>query len=59
MYRPICSIADQVALQRDLSALEHWGSAWGMQFNASKCQVMHICKPHNTKPYMYSLCDTI
>ena len=59
MYRPIRSIADQVALQCDLSALERWGSAWGMRFNASKCQVMHICKPHNTKPYMYSLCDTI
>ena len=59
MYRPMCSIADQAELQRNLSAPKPWGGVWGMRFNASKCQVMHTCKPHNTKPYMYRLCDTI
>ena len=59
MYCPICSIAEQVALQNDLSALKHWVGASGMQFSAFKCQIMHICKPCDTKPDMYSLCDTI
>ena len=59
MYCPIRCSADQVALQRDLSALVRWDGAWGIQFNASKCQDMHIHKSHNTKPNMYSLCDTI
>ena len=42
LYRTISSVDDQVALQRDLDALEGWCDTWGMRFNVSKCQIMHI-----------------
>ena len=57
MYRPICSIADQFELQRDLSALERWGDAWGMRFNASKCLIMQIHRSRSPLQHYYTLCN--
>ena len=37
LYRPMCDISDSVALQRDLSSLESWSEAWGLRFDAPKC----------------------
>ena len=59
MYRPIRSIADQVALQQDLAALERWGDAWGMRFNAGKCHIMHIFRSRVPMYYMYELCGQV
>ena len=42
MYRPVHGLADQLALQADLLALERWGDAWGRRFNAAKCQIMQV-----------------
>ena len=42
MYRPVHSLADQLALQADLLALERWGDAWGIRFNAAKCEIMQV-----------------
>ena len=42
MYRPVHSLADQLALQADLLAVERWGHAWGMRFNAGKCQILQV-----------------
>ena len=51
----IRSVADQVALQRDLSTLERWGDTWGMRFNAGKCQIMHISRSKSYMTYLYQL----
>ena len=44
LYRVIDTAADQHLLQQDLQALEQWGLRWGMRFNASKCEIMRICR---------------
>ena len=59
MYRPIRSVADQVLLQQDLSALERWGDTWGMRFNASKCNIMRISRARNPITRFYSLCGQV
>ena len=59
VYRPIRSEADQVLLQRDLSALELWGDTWGMRFNAIKCNIMRISRSRNPLTRMYSLCNHV
>ena len=59
VYRPIRSEADQILLQRELSVLELWGDAWGMRFNAAKCNIMRISRPHNPLTRMYSLCNHV
>ena len=33
---------DRQRLQRALDALQEWAAAWGMQFNAEKCKIMHV-----------------
>ena len=45
--------AGSVSLQDDLNRLMNWSTTWQMQFNASKCKVMHI---GNRNPkYSYSM----
>ena len=44
IYRSIRSTSDQLQLQRDLEALNLWGSCWGMKFNTKKCNIMHMGK---------------
>ena len=58
LYRPIRCAADQVALQRDLSALQRWGDTWGMRFNAGKCHIMQV---HRGQPlvHFYTLCGQV
>ena len=59
MYRPIASEADQVSLQRDLTALERWGETWDMKFNAQKCQIMTIAQGRRRLSHFYTLCGHI
>ena len=42
LYRPIKTMEDHIALQRDLQSLETWAKTWGMRFNAKKCYIMSI-----------------
>ena len=53
IYRSIHSISDQVALQNDLKSLYNWGITWGLKFNVSKCNIMHLDrkKVHSTLFY--------
>lgn len=37
----------QSMLQEDLKKLEHWETLWDMEFNPSKCQVIHITTSRN------------
>ena len=55
LYRPIKGREDQVALQRDLDLLKAWGDTWGMKFNASKCNVMRVCRSTTPFTQFYSL----
>ena len=36
-------------VQADLNKLQIWADQWGMQFNTTKCYVMHIMTPHQRK----------
>ena len=49
-------------LQRDLQKLEvWWEKAWEMDFNSSKCQILHISRSRVPvkHPYMYILHDQV
>ena len=59
MYRPIYSVNDQSALQRDLSSLERWGDTWGMKFNAKKCQIITLARGRRPFIHFYTLCNHI
>ena len=43
-YLAINKLADSEQLQADLDILQEWEITWDMQFNSSKCQVIHISK---------------
>lgn len=42
-------------LQADLKTLEKWESDWDMEFNPSKCQVIHVTKRKTPIPSQYFL----
>ena len=58
IHRVIKSDADCVKLQNDLSILCGWESEWQMEFNKSKCFVLHMS--HKKQPIIniYNLEDT-
>ena len=58
IYREIHSPTDQSILQHDLTSLEQWVVKWGMKFNASKCNIMHIARG-KPETHMYLLCNQI
>ena len=58
VYRKISSFEDQLALQRNLDALEVWASACGMKFNPSKCNILSIAR-FSAMHTFYTLCDTV
>ena len=58
VYRKISGFEDQLALQRDLDALEVWASTWGMKFNPSKCTILSIARSSAMHTF-YTLCGTV
>ena len=52
LYRPIRSLANQLCLQDDLNSLQDWAQKWCMNFNPSKCTVLHINRPRS-KTYQH------
>ena len=58
VYRLIRSAEDQFLLQKDLDSLQQWTEKWGMRFNPSKCQVMHLSRSKRLTRY-YELCGEI
>ena len=42
IYRAIKSIEDCISLQEDLNKLKSWADKWKMEFNVSKCFILHI-----------------
>ena len=59
IYRDISSLDDQVILQRDLVALQGWAERWGMRFNPSKCNILHIHRGDRHLPYLYDFCGCV
>ena len=55
IYRSIKSSTDQAVFQRDLDALHNWGQTWGLSFNASKCNIMHLARSKSPQVRFYSL----
>ena len=53
LYRPITNPHDSSLLQQDLTTLEQWKTKWQMDFNASKCSVIHIL-PSKRKQFIDS-----
>ena len=45
--------------QKDLDNLERWSHKWDMEFNPSKCQVIHITRSKKTVPTQYTLHNCI
>ncbi|CAL4256109.1 unnamed protein product, partial [Meganyctiphanes norvegica] len=52
LFRRITSDSDRDILQEDLNKLQEWSRKWLLQFNESKCKVMHIGN-HVDPPYSY------
>ncbi|MCG8078525.1 MAG: reverse transcriptase family protein, partial [Candidatus Thiodiazotropha taylori] len=44
MYLCISSLSEANILQKDLIKLEQWEKDWDMNFNPSKCQVLHVTR---------------
>ena len=42
LYLTMESVDDSSALQTDLEILSAWETRWDMEFNPSKCQVIHV-----------------
>ena len=54
-YLAISKLADSEQLQADLDILQEWEIRWDMQFNPSKCQVIHITRSRSPLPTTYTL----
>ena len=52
LWCEIETVSDSESLQKDLDSLAKWSQRWILNFNASKCKVMHVGHKLNTKYYM-------
>ena len=59
LYLTISTSAQSEILQKDLDNLEHWSHKGDMEFNPSKCQVIHIKRSKNPFPTQYTLYNCI
>ena len=55
VYLTINSKTDCQTLQQDLYKLEIWEKDWEMEFNPSKCQVLHITRARASIRHQYVL----
>jgi len=42
IFRQVRDVQDNISMQADLDQLVEWANKWQMQFNVSKCKVMHV-----------------
>ena len=57
IFRKISSNQDKQILQEDLTRLHEWSRKWLLEFNESKCSVMHLGRTN--QGYNYSINDTV
>ena len=55
VYRPVRNTNDCEGLQEDLNALQRWEKTWGMSFNPSKCNIMHVSRKRSPLNHIYHL----
>ena len=55
IYRSVKTEEDCQKLQQDLEALHEWETTWGMSFNPSKCNIIHITKKLSPIKVTYTL----
>lgn len=55
LYLTFSKSASPAILQQDLQYLETWEKAWDMEFNPSKCQVIHITRSRRPAQNQYYL----
>lgn len=55
VYIAINSPSDSLSLQEDLNNMQIWEKEWDMEFNPSKCQVIHITRNKNVINNKYFL----
>ena len=55
LYLTISTSSQSEILQKDLDNFERWSHKWDMEFNPSKCQVIHITRSKNPIPTLYTL----
>ena len=59
VYLTVDSSEDRDTLQADLDTLQEWERAWHMEFNPSKCQVLHITRSKQPLNTQYTLHDQV
>jgi hypothetical protein len=55
IYGNVNCIEDAEELQKDLNALQKWESDWGMSFNPTKCNILHVSRKKNPSSHTYHL----
>ena len=55
VYLTVTSSEDANTLQADLDTLQEWERTWDMEFNPSKCQVLHITRSRQPLQSQYTL----
>ena len=53
LFREVASKQDSICMKEDLNRLVEWAGIWQMQFNESKCKVMHLGS-RNEKFFIYN-----
>ena len=51
IFRQVRDVQDSISMQADLDQLVEWADKWQMQFNVSKCKVMHVGQKNLRSPY--------
>ena len=59
IYRKIKDMMDRVRLQEDIMKLQEWSQKWLLEFNESKCKVMHISVRNTNPKYEYYMNDLL
>ena len=57
LNRPVNSVSDHFAPQRDLNQLEKWAYTWQMKFAPTKCFVMSVTLKNSPSQFRYFLCN--
>ena len=55
IYLTVSSLEDAHILQQDLDRLHQWELQWDMEFNPSKCVVLHVTRSRTPVPSQYLL----